>query len=523
MKTLHIEKTHKREAYKKEIKSLLEEAEKTKNTKAVVRELAKRNLFFLCYYLMDMNYIDNDFAFDFCAEIDKKCFGRMWICAREHYKSTFLSFAFVIQCLIRNPEERIGIYAYNANLAESCLQKIRTELEINEKLKYYFDDIFYKNPQKESPLWRADSLLVKRNSRARESSIECSGLITGQKTGRHYTIGIYDDCVTPDSVLTSDAINHVIKTWQISLNTLTSENLRYVVLGTYYHYDDLYCYIKKNQIMEIIEQPCIDENGEPVLLTKEALEFKRKSMGSAVFASQMLCDPKEARKDTFKREWLRKWSCQNLNGMNIYMFVDPAGDKGRKRDYTAIWTIGYTSDGNYMVIDLIRDKLSLRQRIATIFSLHRTYHPIMIFYEKVGMQADIDAIELEQERKNYRFDIFPVKSTISKDLRIQSLSAPLENGKFYFPPFCKHKNWEEETEDMLDTFLNDEYDKYPFCSHDDAIDSLAMTQEQSVKLNAVFPSEEEAKNIVFGMREKKLKKIIDYEPLDFDFDYNYDN
>lgn len=506
----------KREVYKKQVEELLKDAEKQKQTKLVVRELAKRDLFFLCLYLMDMDYIDNDFAFNFCAEIDKKCFGRMWICAREHYKSTFLSFAFVIQCLIRNPEERIGIYAYNANLAESCLAKIRTELEVNQKLKYYFDDIFYEDPQKESPLWRADGLLVKRNSRARESSIECSGLITGQKTGRHYTIGIYDDCVTPDSVLTSDAINHVIKTWQISLNTLTSENLRYVVIGTYYHYDDLYSHIKKHEIMEVIEQPCVDEKGEPVLLTKEALEFKRKSMGSAVFASQMMCDPKEARKDTFKRAWLRPWLAQNLNGLNIYIFVDPAGDKGRKRDYTAIWTIGYSSDGNYMVIDLIRDKLSLKQRISAMFNLHRTYHPIMIFYEKVGMQADIDAIFLEQEKRNYRFDIFPIKSTISKDLRIQTLTAPLENGKFYFPPSCMHTNWEEQSEDMLNSFLEDEYDKYPFCQHDDAIDSLAMTQEKCVKDNTFFPSEEEAKRLVFGERVRKTHIIREYEPFDND-------
>lgn len=505
----------KRKDYKKQIESILEEAQKTKQTKAIVRELAKKDLFFLCYYLMDMDYIDNDFAYNFCAEIDKKCFGRMWICAREHYKSTFISFAFVIQCLLRNPEERIGIYAYNANLAESCLVKIRTELEINAKLKYYFDDIFYEDPQKQSPMWRNDAILVKRNSRAREASIECSGLITGQKTGRHYTIGVYDDCVTPDSVLTSDAINHTIKTWQISLNTLTSENLRYVVVGTYYHFDDLYSHIKKNDIMEVIEQPCVDEEGKPVLLTREALEFKRKSMGSAVFASQMMCDPKEARKDTFKREWIRPWLGQNFNGLNIYVFVDPAGDKGRKRDYTAIWTIGFSSDGNYLVIDLIRDKLSLKQRISTLFSIHRSYHPLMIFYEKVGMQADIDAIYLAQESRNYRFDIFPIKSTISKDLRIQTLTAPLENGKFYFPPHCYHKNWMGEDEDMLDTFFIDEFDKYPFCQHDDAIDSLAMTQEKQVKDNTFFPSEEEARRMVFGERKGGLQEIKEYEPFDF--------
>ena len=503
-----------RESFKKQIEELLLEAQKKKQMKAIVRELAKKNLFFLCTYLMDMDYVDNDFAYNFCAEIDKKCFGRMWICAREHYKSTLISFAFAIQCLLRNPEERIGIYAYNANLAESCLGKIRTELEVNEKLKYYFDDIFYNDPQKESPMWRADSILVKRNTRARESSIECSGLITGQKTGRHYTIGIYDDCVTPDSVLTGDAIKHVIKTWQISLNTLTSENLRYVVIGTYYHYDDLYCYIKRNDIMEVIEQPCIDANGKPVLLSQEALEFKRKSMGAAVFASQMLCDPKEARKDTFKREWLRPWSALNFNGLNIYIFVDPAGDKGRKRDYTAIWTIGYASDGNYMVIDLIRDKLSLKQRIATLFSLHRTYHPLMIFYERVGMQADIDAIYLAQEQRNYRFDIYPVKATIKKEMRIQTLAAPLENGKFYFPPHCYHRNWEGEDEDMLESFLIDEFDKYPFCQHDDAIDSLSMTQEKQILDNTFFPSEEMAKRMIFGQSLGRKSTIREYEPFD---------
>lgn len=506
-----------RQQYKEEITRLMAEAEKVNAVKPLVRELAKKDLFFLCLYVLGMDYIDNDFAYNFCAEIDKKCFGRMWICAREHFKSTLLTFAHTIQCVLKNPNERIGIYSYNADTAEAFFKQIKTELETNELLKYYFDDIFYQNPKKESPLWTSEDLLVKRTVKSKEATIERSGLISGQRTGRHYTIGVYDDCVTLDSVKTADMIEQVIKTWQMSLNTLTSENAKYVVVGTYYHFDDLYCYIKKNKIMEVVEQPCLDDKGQPVLLSQEAILQKKKSMGSAVFASQMMCDPKEARRDVFKREWMRTWGADNFNGLNIYIFVDPAGDKGRHRDYTAIWVIGYASDGNYMIIDLIRDKLSLKQRINTMFSLNRMYKPIMTFYEKVSMQADIDAILLAQEERNYRFNIFPVKATVAKDLRIQALAAPLESGRMYFPPRCMHQNWEGRSEDMLQTFLEDEFDKYPFATHDDALDSLAMTQEKVVLENAIFPSEEESRKMVFGEKKVKKRIIKDYDPFDEEF------
>ena len=496
---------------------ILQDAEKNKGGyRNAVRELSKESLFFLCVFVLGMDYIDNDFAYNFCCEIDRKCYGRIWICAREHFKSTLLTKAHTIQEIIRNPEECICIYSYNDSIAKAFLNDIKTTIEGSDLLKAYFDDIFWENPSKECMRlglkWNADGLTVKRKSVRKEPTVGCSGLVTGQETGMHYTIGVYDDCVTPDSVKTPDMITTTIKQWEMSLNTLSSQNLRYVVIGTFYHFQELYNHIIDNKICEPIVQPCRDKDGKPVLYSEEALQMKQKTMGSSVWASQMMCDPREARKDTFSMSWIRRWDAQTWNNLNIYCFVDPSGKVSRKRDYTAVWVIGYAPDGNYMVIDMWRDKLNLSQRTNLMFTIARNYKPKMFFYEEFGMQSDIVHIREAMDGNNYRFAITPVKNTTEKGLRIESLQPELEGQKLYFPMKCLHTNWEGHPEDMLDTFFREECQNYPFIIHDDALDSLAMICDPTVKRNVLFP-QMDINEQRYKPNKKKFGKNEEYDPL----------
>ncbi len=487
------------------VQIMINEAKKRDSTKELMRKLALENLFFLAVYILDMTYLDNDFAYALCNEVQVQKYGRLWVIAREHFKSTIITVASTIQELLRNPEERMCIYSYKADAAQIFLGQIKTEFEQNPKLKEYFDDIVWEEPTKgyerdeegnRIPIaWTTTGITLKRKSRSKECSLECSSILS-QKTGYHFTKLIYDDVMTPESVKTKESIELVRTAWQMSLNTGVAQDLQYCIIGTYYHYAELYAWIAKNQVAQLIKQSAVEDDGTtPVLLTPVALAKKKRAMGSAVFASQMLCDPLQASTQNFKQEWVRRWSCQIMEGLNIYIIVDPAGKEGRKRDYCVFWVIGLDAADNFYIIDIFRDKMNLTRRTRTLFQLHRTYKPKATFYEQVGMQSDVEHIQGEMERINYRFSIITFGQWVEKGLRIESLIPILEAQRFYFPEKCVHRNWEGVDEDMLGSFFLDEYDTYPFCAHDDGLDSLSDLNHPEVVAHLSRPdmmSREEA-------------------------------
>lgn len=487
------------------VRLMMESARKGGSFRDFMRRMSLGNLFFLAVYVLDMHYLDNDFAYALCNEVQIQKYDRLWVIAREHFKSTVITVASTIQELLRNPEERICIYSYKADAAQIFLGQIKSEFEQNPKLREYFDDVVWDDPSKgyekdedgnRMPItWTGTALTLRRASRAKECSLECSSILS-QKTGFHFTKLIYDDVMTPESVKTKESIDLVRKAWQMSLNTGVAEDLKFCVIGTYYHYAELYDWITKNKVAFLIKQSAVDDDGvTPVLLSPQALAKKKKSMGSAVFASQMLCDPLQASTQNFKQDWVRRWGCQVLAGLNIYILSDPAGKEGRKRDFCVFWVIGLDASDNFYVIDIVRDKMNLTRRTRTLFQLQRRYKPRMVFYEQVGLQSDVEHIQGEMERINYRFGIMPVNQWVEKGLRIESLIPILESQRMYFPPSCIHRNWEGLDEDMLGSFFLDEYDTYPFCANDDALDSLSLLNHPDVVVHLARPdfmSQEEA-------------------------------
>lgn len=77
-----------------------------------MRELAKKDLFFLAYYLLDRQDINRDWLFDRCKEVQANPNGYVDIWAREHYKSTIITFFLTIQDILKNPEERVCHESY---------------------------------------------------------------------------------------------------------------------------------------------------------------------------------------------------------------------------------------------------------------------------------------------------------------------------------------------------------------------------------------------------------------------------
>ena len=211
-------------------------------------------------------------------------------------------------------------------------------------------------------------------------------------------------------------------------------------------------------------------------------------MGPYTYAAQILLNPKADAQQGFKREWLRHYSTIDPRKMNAYICVDAASSKKKGSDYTAMMVIGLGVDGNYYLLDMIRDRLNLAERLDRLFLLHRKWKPKQVRYERYGMMADIEAIRARQETETYRFDVTEVAGVTSKTDRIRRLIPMFEQGKVYLPKTMNVTNWEKVPVDLVHSFIEEEFYPFPVGLHDDMLDAFSRVAEPDLRL--IWPKEE---------------------------------
>jgi phage terminase large subunit-like protein len=409
--------------------------------------------------------------------------------AREHGKSSIITFALSIFDILNDPEITIGIFSHTRPIAKGFLRQIKRELESNELLKAWFPDILWSNPRKEAPKWSEDDgIIVKRQGNPKESTVEAWGLVDGQPTSKHYKRRIYDDVVVPASVTTPEMMAKTTEAFELSDN-LAAEGGAFRVVGTRYHFNDTYGEMVRRKIADVRTYPCTkdgSENFEPdncVLMAPETLMDKRRAQGQYTFGTQMLLNPMGDSSQGFKREWLC-WSASRptREGVNVYLIVDPANTKKKKSDWTCMWAIGAGRDRNYVVLDVVRDKLNLKERADALFELHEKWLPLGVGYEEYGMQADIQFIEHLQNERNYRFKITPLGGSMSKPDRIKRLVPVFEEGRMYLPRQKHRTIYDGSTINLIESFVEEEYAAFPVAVHDDMLDCMARILDEDLKI-----------------------------------------
>lgn len=460
------------------------------SNKHAQRKLCREDLFYLLTRGFRRKDADRDWLYERCREVQASPNGHLDLWAREHYKSTIITFSKSIQDLLCDPDNTlIGIFSHTRPIAKGFLEQIKRELEQNEYLKELFPDVLYQNPQVESPKWSLDSgIIVKRKTNPKEASVEAWGLVDGQPTSKHFTVLVYDDVVTRESVTTSDQIKKVTGAWELSLN-LGSNGDRKRYIGTRYHVNDTYRVMMdrgsvKPRVYAATDNGKID--GKPVFMSPESLAIKRRDMGPYTFGTQMLQDPVADKSMGFREEWLAYYeTLGDTTKWNKYVLVDPASSKKDTADYTVMEVIGLAPDNNYYLLDAVRDRMNLTQRTNKLFELHRMHNPKRVGYERYGMQSDIEHIQGEMERRNYRFQITELGGTLAKEDRIRKLVPIYEQRRFYSPKRLPFVDSEGVTRDYVQAFNADEYLAFPVCVHDDMLDCRARILDPI--LGAEFP------------------------------------
>jgi len=479
-------------------RDILFDAELDGCVEETMARLGRRDLFFLLTKILHRRDINRDFLFDRCKDVQEEPNGMLDLWAREHYKSTIITFGKSIQDIVDSHSEdsyywdqevTIGIFSHTRPIAKAFLKQIMQELESNETLKQLYPDVLYQHPRKESPQWSEDKgIIVKRKSNPKEATVEAHGLVDGQPTSKHFLILNYDDVVTRESVTTPEQIKKVTEAWALSLNLGSQGGGVRRHIGTRYHFNDTYASIIKRESAKVRIHPATANgkpDGEPVFLDSSQLAEKRRDMGPYVYGCQMLQNPKADEVQGFEESWLRYWYPKDWGPMNRYIVVDPAGSRKPGSDYTVMWVIGLAEDRNYYKIDGVRDRMNLTQRTHWLFKLHRMYRPLATGYEKYGMQADIDHIEEVMDRENYRFTITPLGGQMPKNDRIRRLVPVYEQGRFYQPQMLIYVDYEKRTQNLTNYMVNDEILAFPVSQYDDGFDCESRIMDPD--LGAKFP------------------------------------
>ena len=479
---------------------------KSKNKlKEVIRELVLADLYYLLVRVCgrkDMlpcvsrpGFVDNQFAFERCREVQASPNGYLDLWAREHWKSSIITFGLTLHDILNDPETTFGFFSHTRPIAKAFLRQIQREMESNKVLHQCFPDILWGENTKDSPKWSEDDgIIVKRKSNPNEATIEAWGLVDGQPTSKHFKKLLYDDVVVAGSVTNEDMIAKVMVEMERSFNLGTTPGIKRAA-GTRWGYNDAYRTTIDRGTFKAREYPGKEggtEEGKSIVWSDEMHTEKRRNMGPYTYAAQILLNPKSDNLQGFQRQWLRHYKTilqAKAFKMSRYLLVDPASSKKKGSDFTTMGVIGLGVDQKYYLLDGIRDRLSLTERTSRLFDLHRKWKiKFPVRYEKYGMQADIEHIKTEQETQNYRFDILEVGGQTKKVDRIGRLIPVFEQGNFYLPESLHLTNYEKVTKDLIRDFIEEEYVPFPVGLHDDFLDMLSRILEPDLKLT--WPKEE---------------------------------
>lgn len=489
------------------------------------RRLCTSSLYFLAKEILGYPDLDDTLHKPIADAWQSNDPARMVLIPRGHLKSTLCTIAYAVWLIIRT-KGRCRILIVNATLgnAKAFVSAIADHLEgrgSSKRMAELFPE-FRPYDSAGRPLadkWTEEAITVRRDITVTEPTVQAVGM-GGNVVSAHYTHIIYDDVVNADNTMTSAQIDKVLKWYKESQSLFVPgrepwERKRRVV-GTIWHYADLYAHIEQNEPdyhivkRRAIECPTCGPTARiefplegtptclgcdkptttvlfPTLMPLDKLRSIRCTQGSSVFANQYLMDAISAEDATFKREWLcfyptmprnrmepgAKACAHVLTDLNIFTTIDPAVSMSATADYTAIVTCGWSADRRIYILDVLRDRLNPHALIDAIFKVNDKWHPLRIGIEDVAFARTLEYFfRQECQRRSIFPPVEPLKvsTQVSKDYRIRALQPYAENGLIWLPSASGM--------DGLDSgfkILADEMLRFPRTPHDDVVDATCMT------------------------------------------------
>jgi len=404
------------------------------------------------------------FVFDSPALIIKPFHHQMMEFQRNHPRGVILAYRgagktqpltigqSVLQVLV-DPNIRILLSSRTCTQAETFLRGIKNRLQERQLTEIFGNQVGDK--------WDTREINVaNRTTSAMESNITTVG-IDGGVVSRHFDMIIADDLVSIENSRTYGQREKVKEWYYTELEPTLEEGGKEWIIGTRYHYHDLYGHLIKNEFAKNhLVIPALDSQGRspwPERHPPVWFEGKRRASGSIVFNCQYMLDTQAMMGNVFNDEHFQYYD-EVPKGLEYYQGVDLAIGQQLFHDFFVIFTIAYDRLANkFYLVEYQRVHTPFPEQIKLIVKMFKQYEPI-----RAGIESNAYQKAVYQELKSqpqYKFvRAHPIFTSLDKLTRMTKLAQKFENGEILMG------------RDMPE--LEDELLSFPNGEHDDIIDAL---------------------------------------------------
>jgi predicted phage terminase large subunit-like protein len=381
--------------------------------------------------------------------------------SRELAKSTILDFLDEMhKTLFRVNKFTVFIADTKETAMAEYLFPIKAELEANQRILEDFGDL-------RSNYWGLDDFILKTGKR-----FLSAGPLSGMK-GKKYAGNRYDrvfivDFENVNSSKKKSIINRRLKfikrdvmkgvaskKWQLFFegNYFSKKTIMHQLLTSedYKHWNrygfpalipKTHPLANKNYFKKVEVKPELiigDDGCDLVSIWEERLPLKmllkEKYEDPATFRSERMQKP-EDEEATFQDEWFQYFDIEEIinAGLPVVTYQDPSAQKGEEHCYKAIIVLAVDKDtAIYYVVDAFIQKASKWITLLKHYELSETWKSFVDGIEGNGFQFTLkEDWEMIEESKGNRKNLKLVTAFKNKEVRISSLSSPIERGFIKF-------------------------------------------------------------------------------------------
>lgn len=382
---------------------------------------------------------------------------------------------------IRTDKKHGAIISSTIDVAKESLDFIKTELEDNEALISDFDII---TGDKLGESWTTEEIIFSVGG----TLVRIKVYGAGKKIRGANWRGIRPDLIVCDDIendenVESKAFRDKLLNWFkkaiMKLPARKSTTYNIIFVGTKLHHDSLLSNLQERNDFASFKFPLvlqfpnnIDDLNKKALKKSDAkgMVLDDQSLDAFELLKEYLED-----KDSFMSEFQNQPLSRDGLTFSDYITVseipicdaytlgiDPALGKSAG-DYFAITILGMVGTKCYITTKMYKLKATLMiDKIIQIYLEYYKYNrPIKIAIEEVQFQEFFkDVLADKAKTLGIVLPIVPLKNTVPKELRIDSIAPHINSGDFLI--------------DEQSLLLIDELDTYPKSAHDDGLDSVEM-------------------------------------------------
>lgn len=440
-----------------------------------LRIMAKTDLFFLSYSILDFTRISPNLHGHLCEWMKRNAGWQFKeeLLPRGHFKSSLITIADSIQIVLPDDTET---EAWPRNLGPNCKLLIGHETDLQaSKFLFAITQHFLSNPKliglfpecvpSRKQRINQHQLELPRELRSPEPTIDTMG-VGGKSQGRHYNYLKLDDLIG-DKARDSVALMEAAKQWFDNIQSFFDnfDKDHFDLVGTRWSLDDLYDHVHErygDQLLRYIrgvEEPTgsLDELGDPEMQTIFPEEFsplkleilrKNKKVFSAQYANSPL-----AGAGAFEASWKTYYNWVDRHQREIAIFTGHQRERILVKDLDVcvlfdpamsgkmgLVVTGTDEKDRIFVLDAIKDEWKPPQACEEIFKLVRRWNPRTVAIEEVLFSGLFRPwFETEMKLRQFYFNITPVEPLeggrkISKEMRVRGLTNYFSARRIFFHP-----------------------------------------------------------------------------------------